>query len=60
MLKKLFSKIIEILDLHNDKCFEEHKHEDGKCYGLVGGCWATDYLCESCISCKHHTMIIRK
>jgi hypothetical protein len=56
---KLVEKIINIFDLRNDACFEEHKDEDGKCYGLVGGSKSTDYLSEHCMSCKHHTLLIK-
>lgn len=54
------NNIIKLLDLDNDKCYENHKNKDGICYGLVGGTESTDYLAECCIDCKHHTLLIRK
>lgn len=42
-----------------DKCFSEHKGEDGKCHGLYGGDRFTDYLSYGCIGCKHLDLIVR-
>lgn len=56
----MFDGLKKFLDIGNDRCFEEHKNADGKCYGLMGGDWSTDYLSETCVSCKHHTMYCRK
>lgn len=56
----MFDWIRKFLDVRNDRCFEEHKNADGICYGLMGGDWSTDYLAETCVSCKHHTMYCGK
>ena len=57
MQGKFIKSIKSFLDLNNDRCYEEHKNNDGKCYGLVGGTKSTEYLSESCIGCDHLTPI---
>lgn len=47
------------MNLSKNKCFEEHKGEDGKCHGLYGGDRFTDYLSYGCIGCKHLDLIVR-
>ena len=56
----MFDWLKKFFDIGNDRCFEEHKNADGICYGLMGGDRNTDYLAETCVSCKHHTMFCRK
>ena len=51
--------MIEGLIKSKNKCFEEHKGEDGKCHGLYGGDRFTDYLSYGCIGCKHLDLIVR-
>ena len=52
----MFDWIRHLLDVGNEKCFEKHKNSDGVCYGLMGSNRNTEYLSESCIGCKYHTM----
>ena len=57
---KFKEKIVKMLDMDNNECYENHKNENGICYGLVGGTKSTDYLAEHCIGCKHHTFFVNK
>lgn len=49
----LLDKLKERSKRHKNKCFEENKSEDGKCYGLLGGDRSTDYLTFCCLGCEH-------
>lgn len=55
VLKWLYDTFIS-----HDSCYEKYKSKDGKCYGVVGGNWNTDYLSEACVNCKHHCMLPKK
>ena len=56
MIKKI-EKFLKRFFMTKEECFEKYKSSNGKCYGVVGGTSATEYLSESCIGCKYHTMI---
>ena len=55
-IKNIISKIKN--PFSKNSCYERMKargyiEEDEKCYGMVGGTRATNYLSEECISCPH-------
>lgn len=42
-----------------EECFNEHKNDQGICYGLYGGDKFSDNLSYSCIDCPYHTPFVR-
>lgn len=57
-IQRCLEKMHQRNDENKNKCFEEYKSSDGKCYGMVGNDNSTAFLSYSCINCPHHTMTI--
>lgn len=57
---RLLDKLKERQKQRKDKCYEEHKDSQGKCYGLLGGDRSTDYYAECCVGCKYLTIYLPK
>lgn len=55
--KKTFKKMIDALDTRNHKCYDEHKTNKGKCYGLSGGDSSTCFLNCCCVGCRYLTTV---
>lgn len=55
MFIKIIKRIISLFNDDNDECFYINKDNDNKCYGVLGGDNWSDYLCYSCINCKHRS-----
>ena len=55
-IKNILNKIKKTF--FKDSCYERMKsigyiEEDDKCYGMVGGTRATNYISEKCIDCPY-------
>ena len=55
-IQRALEKFQEIRANNKNKCFEEYKSKDGKCYGHIGNDKSTDFLALECIHCPHHSM----